>query len=85
MNIEVILSPDELGALSRRDLSAATCVVFDVLRATSSMITALHHGAEAIIPVSWLIKSDGTLMAKAQGIHAKEWFETNIQQLVRED
>src|SRR5262245_7729685 len=25
--------------------------------------------AEAVIPVSWLIKADGTLVAKAQGIH----------------
>jgi 2-phosphosulfolactate phosphatase len=38
--------------LRRRNLSATTCVVFDVLRATSSMLTALHNGAEAIIPVS---------------------------------
>ena len=28
------------------------CVVFDVLRATSTFVTALHHGAKAIIPVS---------------------------------
>ncbi|HMJ89316.1 MAG TPA: 2-phosphosulfolactate phosphatase [Candidatus Acidoferrum sp.] len=52
MNIEVILSPAEFDPLSRRDLSSTTCVVFDVLRATSSMITALNNGAEAIIPVS---------------------------------
>ncbi|MCC7009234.1 MAG: TlpA family protein disulfide reductase [Acidobacteria bacterium] len=36
------------------------------------------YDAEAVIPVSWLIKPDGTLLAKAQGIHAKEWFEENI-------
>lgn len=50
MNIEVILAPAEFPALAARDLSATTCVVFDVLRATSSMLTALNHGAEEIIP-----------------------------------
>ncbi len=52
MEIDLILSPLELAALATRDLSQTTCVVFDVLRATSSMVTALHHGAESIIPVS---------------------------------
>jgi 2-phosphosulfolactate phosphatase len=49
--LEVILSPAEFGGLAGRDLSTAVCVVFDVLRATSTMITALANGAEAIIPV----------------------------------
>lgn len=51
LNIEVILTPAEFPAVAARDLSTTTCVVFDVLRATSSMLTALHHGAEEIIPV----------------------------------
>jgi 2-phosphosulfolactate phosphatase len=52
MNIEAILAPAELPALAQRDLGAAACAVFDVLRATSTFVTALHHGAERIIPVS---------------------------------
>jgi 2-phosphosulfolactate phosphatase len=52
MKIDAILSPAELPALARRDLRDATCVVFDVLRATSTFVTALHHGAKAIVPVS---------------------------------
>jgi len=52
MNIETILTPAELPALAQRDLRATACVVFDVLRATSTFVTALHHGAKAIIPVS---------------------------------
>ena len=52
MMIETILTPAELPALARRDLRATACVVFDVLRATSTFVTALHHGAQAIIPVS---------------------------------
>ena len=51
MEIDVILNPAEIALLPQRDLSSATCVVFDVLRATSSMITALAHGAAEIHPV----------------------------------
>src|ERR1043165_3448730 len=50
--IEVLFTPAEFETLRTRDLSETTCVVFDVLRATSSMVTALANGAEAIIPVS---------------------------------
>ena len=52
MTIETILTPAELPALARRDLSDTACVVFDILRATSTFVTALHHGAAAVIPVS---------------------------------
>jgi len=51
-SIEVLFAPAEFETLRKRDLSQTTCVVFDVLRATSSMVTALENGAEAIIPVS---------------------------------
>ena len=50
--ISVILSPAELPALRAGDLSETLCVVFDVLRATSTFVTALHHGAKGVIPVS---------------------------------
>ena len=50
-SLEVILSPAEFGSLRQRELSQTVCVVFDILRATSSMITALANGAQAIIPV----------------------------------
>ena len=52
MNIETILTPAELPALAGRDWRGTTAVVFDILRATSTFVTALHHGAKAIIPVS---------------------------------
>jgi 2-phosphosulfolactate phosphatase len=52
MKIDAILSPAELPALAKRDLRGTVCVVFDVLRATSTFVTALHNGAKAIIPVS---------------------------------
>ena len=50
--LEVILTPAELPALAKRDLRDVVCVVFDVLRATSTFVTALHNGAKAVIPVS---------------------------------
>jgi 2-phosphosulfolactate phosphatase len=49
--LEVLFTPADFDRLPERDLSDTTCVVFDVLRATSSMITALAHGAREIIPV----------------------------------
>lgn len=51
MTIQTILSPLELSALGRRDLRGTACVVFDILRATSTFVTALQHGAAGIIPV----------------------------------
>ena len=42
MIIETILTPAELPTLVGRDLSATACVVFDILRATSTFVTALH-------------------------------------------
>ena len=52
MKIETLLSPTELPALAQRDLRNTACVVFDILRATSTFVTALQHGAQEIIPVS---------------------------------
>ena len=49
--IEVLFTPAEFHALTQRDLISTTCVVFDVLRATSVIVTALANGAEAFIPV----------------------------------
>jgi 2-phosphosulfolactate phosphatase len=50
--LEVLFTPDEFVALARRDLSGTVCVVFDVLRATSTMVTALGNGAAGIIPTA---------------------------------
>ena len=51
MKIETLLTPAELPSFAQRDLRATACVVFDVLRATSTFATALHNGAKEIIPV----------------------------------
>jgi 2-phosphosulfolactate phosphatase len=49
--IDVALCPSETRRVSATDLTGVTAVVFDVLRATSSIITGLASGVEAIIPV----------------------------------
>jgi 2-phosphosulfolactate phosphatase len=51
MNIETILSPAELPNLAGRELSRTACVVFDILRATSTLVTALQNGARRVVPV----------------------------------
>jgi 2-phosphosulfolactate phosphatase len=49
--LQLLLSPVEFAQLRNRDLSQTVCVVFDILRATTSMVMALGNGAESIIPV----------------------------------
>lgn len=49
--LEVLFTPADFAALKRRNLDDATCVVLDVFRATTSVITALANGASAIVPV----------------------------------
>ena len=50
--LEVLFAPAEYALLHERDLRQTVCVVFDVLRATSTMVTAMGNGATAIVPVA---------------------------------
>jgi 2-phosphosulfolactate phosphatase len=50
-HLEVLFTPAECSALPGRVLSGTHSVVFDVLRATSTMMTALANGAARIFPV----------------------------------
>ena len=52
MHIDVTLSPPEIDLLPQASLGRTVCVVFDILRATSSMVTALAHGAGHIRPLA---------------------------------
>jgi 2-phosphosulfolactate phosphatase len=49
--IDVVLSPPEIDLLPQRPLDGWTAVVFDVLRATSTIVTALAHGVAGAWPV----------------------------------
>lgn len=51
MLIDAVLTPAEIDLLPQADLSQTLCIVFDVLRATSSILTGLAHGAREIRPV----------------------------------
>lgn len=51
-HLEALLTPTEFASLHGRDLSETVCIVFDVLRATSTLLHALAHGAEAVEPVA---------------------------------
>jgi 2-phosphosulfolactate phosphatase len=64
MTIETILTPAGVRALDERDLTGAVCVVFDVLRATSTMVTALTNGAARIMPAQEI--EDAVLLKRAQ-------------------
>jgi len=52
MEIDVLMGPAEFERLAGRVLPGVVCVVFDVLRATSTAVTALMNGAEGILPVA---------------------------------
>jgi 2-phosphosulfolactate phosphatase len=59
--LEVLFTPADFQALQGRSLSETICVVFDLLRATSTMVTAMAHGAESITPLE---KISDALQAK---------------------
>jgi thiol-disulfide isomerase/thioredoxin len=42
------------------------------------------YEASFVVPVSWLIRSDGTISEKAVGIRSKEWFEEQIKAILPE-
>jgi len=72
--VEVLFAPAEFAALAGRDLKNTTGVVFDVLRATSTMVTALANGAAAVRPVediaealAWRQQQPEVLLAGERG------------------
>lgn len=52
LSLEATFTLAELESCARQGLADTVCVVFDVLRATSSIVTALAHGAVSIVPVA---------------------------------
>ena len=48
MKLDVALLP---GLIAEKDLSATVCIVLDIFRATTCMVTAFSNGCNAIIPV----------------------------------
>lgn len=48
MRVDVALTPADLA---RQDVTGRTVFVVDILRATTTIAAALHHGAAAVLPV----------------------------------
>lgn len=66
MNIEALLSPAEYHARRARGFAGEVCVVFDVLRATSVIVTGLANGAGGFVPVEEIFEAVA-LRVKYQG------------------
>ncbi|MCE5173201.1 2-phosphosulfolactate phosphatase [Paenibacillus profundus] len=58
MQVDVIASVNEARAI---DLTHRTVIVIDVLRATSTIVTALSHGASGVIPVETVSQAKQTV------------------------
>ncbi|MFC1500707.1 2-phosphosulfolactate phosphatase [Candidatus Zixiibacteriota bacterium] len=63
MEVQVFFSPGEINEDAVR---GRTVVVIDVLRASTSIITAIHHGARGVIPAKSL--EDATEMVSKLGM-----------------
>lgn len=71
-NFDVLFTPADFAALRHRDLSETVCVVFDILRATTTMMTALANGADAIIPVAEISEALALRQQRPDGLLAGE-------------
>jgi 2-phosphosulfolactate phosphatase len=70
--LEVLIAPAEYALMQDRDLRETVCVVFDVLRATSTMVTALGNGATAILPVAEISEALGVRERRPEVLLAGE-------------
>lgn len=70
--LEVLFTPAEFTGLSQRNLREVVCVVFDILRATSTMMTALANGAREILPVSEIAEALAIRRSRAEVLLAGE-------------
>lgn len=77
MQLDICLSPAQLSLF---DLKGKTVVIIDVLRATSTINTALDNGVKEIIPVSTIeealeYKAKGFIVAAERGGKKHEGFD----------
>jgi 2-phosphosulfolactate phosphatase len=71
-HLEVLFSPAEFSALTPARLKGAVCVVFDVLRATTTMTVALAAGAARIYPVKEIAEAVALQRRQAGALLAGE-------------
>jgi 2-phosphosulfolactate phosphatase len=69
MHLDVLFLPSELPARPRPERIA---VVVDVIRATTSVVTAFQHGCRSILPVASLEEARAALVASPEAVLAGE-------------
>jgi 2-phosphosulfolactate phosphatase len=81
-DLEICYLPSQWKRLDRDQLSASACVVIDVIRATSTIVTALAHGANGVQPIgsvgdAFVLKAQDTeaLLAGERGGQAVPGFD----------
>ncbi len=68
MIVDVVMHPSEIALLKGRRLTGVLCVVFDVLRATSSILTGLAHGVAEVLPVETIEEARAAAAARTGAI-----------------
>ena len=68
MIVDVVMHPAEIALLKGRLLPDVLCVVFDVLRATSSILTGLAHGVAEIVPVETIEEARAIAAAREDAV-----------------
>jgi cytochrome c biogenesis protein CcmG/thiol:disulfide interchange protein DsbE len=74
VGISVDDPPDDIKAFA-----AQFHVQYPMLVGRDRADVAKAFDAEQVIPVSWLVRADGSVQAKVTGIHGKNWFEEQLQ------
>jgi 2-phosphosulfolactate phosphatase len=81
-DFDVCFSPAQWRVLPAEQLRASACVVIDVVRATSTIVTALAHGASGVQPVAEVAdafalkeQNPGALLAGERGGQALPGFD----------
>ena len=81
-DLDICFSPAQWRALNAERLRASACAVIDVIRATSTIVTALAHGASGVQPVAsvddaFTLKEQnpGALLAGERGGQALPGFD----------
>lgn len=77
--VDAVRLPDELDT---RDLAKSNAVVIDVLRATSTIVAAIEHGASAVLPVAGIddarahaVQNPGALLGGERNAQRVEGFD----------
>ena len=68
MIVDVVMHPAEIALLKGRLLPDVLCVVFDVLRATSSILTGLAHGVAEVVPVETIEEAHAIAAARQDAV-----------------